>query len=498
MYSILAALAVAMLVSASATPLVRRMALAIGAVDEPTARRVHTRRVPRLGGIALVAGFFAPLLVLFALRTSVGRMLFADSRLVAGFVAGALLVSALGAFDDIVGIGAKRKLAIQSIAATIAYIAGFRIDSVSLPALGTIHLGWTAAPLTILWIVGIVNALNLIDGLDGLAAGVAFFACVTNGVVAYLGGNWLTCLVAAALAGSIVGFLFHNFNPATIFMGDSGSMFLGFVLATASIFGAGSQKGSTAVAILVPILALGLPIMDTLLAMIRRFLERRPIFSPDRGHIHHRLIDLGLTHRRAVLTLYGASVVFTVGALALALGHSWEVGIALVVLTVTLVGLVRFVGYFNYSMLRRSQRERQHEPSVQHLRKALPHALARLDAARGPEEIQSLLERVAADARLLAVELDPLQAGSGFSGWRWEAPETAEKVVRDAVSAKFPVIDALGGKYELKFHWDSDRGDVSPQAEILLQLIADGTERLLQRPARAREASRSGRLRPVS
>lgn len=497
MFSILTALAVAMVVTAAATPLVRRMALAVGAVDEPTARRVHTRRVPRLGGIALVAGFFAPLLGLFALKTGVARLLFADSKLIAGFVAGALLVAALGAFDDIVGIGAKRKLLVQIVAASIAYWAGFRVENVSLPIFGTIELGWAAAPLTVFWIVGIVNALNLIDGLDGLAAGVAFFACVTNGVVAFLGSNTVVVLISVALAGAIVGFLFYNFNPATIFMGDSGSMFLGFVLATASIFGGGAQKGSTAVAIVVPILALGVPIMDTLLAMVRRFLERRPIFSADRGHIHHRLMDLGLTHRRAVLTLYGASVVFTVGALVVALGRSWQVGVALTVLSVTLVGLVRFVGYFSGSMLSRTQRERLREKPVESLRQALPQTLARLDAARGPEELRAVLERVAADAGLLAVELAPVLEGARHASWRWEVPDTAGQVIRDAVSAKFPIVDDGGGKYELKFQWDSERGDVSPQAEILLQVIADGSEKLLRRPGRAREAMKSGRLRPV-
>src|SRR5262249_3314458 len=161
-----------------------------------------------------------------------------------------------------------------------------------------------------------------------LAAGIAFFACLTNFVVAYLGGNVLVCLVTATLAGSIVGFLFHNFNPATIFMGDSGSMFLGFVVATTSLFVA-SQKGGTAVAILVPIVALGVPIIDTLLAMVRRFLARRSIFAADRSHIHHRLLELGLSHRRAVLILYGASVVFTAGALCIYIGRSWQVGLAL-------------------------------------------------------------------------------------------------------------------------------------------------------------------------
>src|SRR5690606_22890845 len=143
----------------------------------------------------------------------------------------------------------------------------------------------------------------LIDGLDGLAAGVVFFAGVTNFVVAYISGSVMTALIMAAMLGSVLGFLIYNFNPARIFMGDSGSYLLGYVLAVTALAGA-SQKASTAVALLVPIVALGVPIFDTLFTIVRRFLERRPIFSPDRGHVHHRLLDLGLTHRRAVVILY--------------------------------------------------------------------------------------------------------------------------------------------------------------------------------------------------
>src|SRR5262249_52489320 len=157
-------------------------------------------------------------------------------------------------------------------------------------------------PITVLWITGIVNAINLIDGLDGLAAGIVFFAGLTNFVVAYMHGALMVALFMSAMLGATAGFLFHNFNPARIFMGDSGSYFLGYVIATSSLLGS-MQPTSTTVALLVPMLALGVPIFDTLFAIVRRFLERRPLFSPDRGHIHHRLVDMGITHRRAVLIL---------------------------------------------------------------------------------------------------------------------------------------------------------------------------------------------------
>ena len=350
MKSVVAAFVLAMLITAVLTPLVRRAALAAGAVDEPGARRVHTRRVPRLGGIAIVVGFFSPLIILFAVRTHPGLALFSTGHVSLGLIVGSLFVVGAGLVDDLRGLGAKSKLLIQTSAACVAFFCGMRMDGVSLPGIGTLDLGWFALPATVVWIVGIVNAMNLIDGLDGLAAGVAFFACLTNFAIASLTGNVYILLLSASLGGAVVGFLFYNFNPAKIFMGDSGSMFLGFVLASASLLGAGTQKSPTLIAIVVPILALGLPIADMLMTIARRFLERRSIFAADRGHIHHRLLDMGLTHRRSVLTLYLLSVAFTIVALIAYFGRSWQIGFALFALTAVLVGVVRFVGYFNTNL----------------------------------------------------------------------------------------------------------------------------------------------------
>lgn len=492
MPSSLLSLVLALSVSALATPLVRRLALALGAVDAPSGRRVHASRIPRLGGVAIVAGFFVPLLALFALNTSTAQIFFSRPLMVAGLVIGSLTCAALGAFDDIVGVGAKVKLLVQTGAATAAFVAGFRIEVVTLPWGPTVSLGLLALPATVLWIVAIVNAMNLIDGLDGLAGGIAFFACITNFVVAWISGNVLIALLAATLAGSIVGFLWHNFNPATIFMGDTGSMFLGFVLATTSLVGSVSQKGQTAIAILVPILALGLPIMDTLLAMVRRFLERRSIFSPDRGHIHHRLLDMGITHRRAVLILYAASLAFTVGSLVVYVGRSWQAGLALVALAVGVVGMIRFIGYFNYMMLRRQQKAHVRDSDVELLRRAVPAVMDRLEASRGEAEIRRQLEAFGESAKLQAVEL----SFGEERVWGWSLDGTGTRT-RSSVSAKYQVLDSNGRSLALKFVWDSDDGEVSPQADILLQLVADAVDRQFQRPARARESIREGRLRPV-
>ncbi|HEX7666625.1 MAG TPA: MraY family glycosyltransferase, partial [Polyangiaceae bacterium] len=285
-------------------------------------------------------------------------------------------------------------------------------------------------------------------------------------------------------------FLIYNFNPAKIFMGDSGNMFLGFMLACASLLGAGSQKSPTLIAILVPLLALGLPIMDMLFAIARRFLERRSIFSPDRRHIHHRLVDLGLTQRRAVLILYGLSLAFTATALALWVGRSLYIGGALFVLTVSLVTIVRFAGYFKTISERHSQVV---EPFADRLRKGIPSALTRIANVTGVDELEETMEWFANEHGLLAIAFVAGE-GSKLGAFRVETTDSS----REAVCAKFAVTDANAVASEVQFYWDSPESTVGPRAEILLRLIADAIESVLQRPARARSAVSTGRLRPVS
>jgi UDP-GlcNAc:undecaprenyl-phosphate GlcNAc-1-phosphate transferase len=212
--------------------------------------------------------------------------------------------------------------------AAAAYAAGCRLDWVTIPGVGPIELGALSPLLTALWFVGVINAINLIDGLDGLAAGIVCFAALTNFVVGYLADAILPCLLSAAIAGSTLGFLAHNTHPARIFMGDSGSYFLGFVLAASSLLGF-QQKASTAIAIAVPVLSMGVPIFDTLFAMVRRVLRRQPLMSADRGHVHHRLLDMGITHRHVVVVLYGVSALFTGLALMVALQRNRSIGLAL-------------------------------------------------------------------------------------------------------------------------------------------------------------------------
>jgi UDP-GlcNAc:undecaprenyl-phosphate GlcNAc-1-phosphate transferase len=481
--SALSALLLAIAVVAALTPLVRWLALRLGAVAPPGGRHVHERSIPRLGGIAMVVAFFAPLLILWRVDALTAAVLDQESLRLVGLVGGGLAMSAVGVIDDTRGLRALHKLLAQIAVALFAFRCGFSIHTVYVPFVGDLAMGVFAAPITVLWIVGVVNAVNLIDGLDGLAAGVVFFAAVTNLLVAWLGGAVFIALLSATTAGAVLGFLFYNFNPARIFMGDSGSYFLGFVLAVTSLI---SQKASTAVSLLVPVVALGVPIIDTLFAMVRRILERRPVFSPDRGHIHHRLLDMGITHRRAVLIIYGFSVAFTAAALGISIGRSWQVGAAMVGATAVLIGLVRFVGYLDVALLRSRQKARIRTRDAEMLRHALPRLPQRFAAARYEEELLEMLAGFAEEADLGFVEM---LAGDGIA-YRWSSQKGAllgfdatssSSRLRDQVTARFPIGRDGRARAEICFGWASPDSQVSPESDILLQVATDVLETHLAR-----------------
>src|SRR5262249_7089798 len=278
--------------------------------------------------------------------SAVGRIFRASPELIAGLFLGGITIALLGVYDDFRGAGARLKFLIQFAVAIGIHWLGFRIEQIANPFGAPLPLGALIVPFTLLWIVGLMNAMNLFDGLDGLAGGVAFFAVATNFILAFARGEVLLCLVMAALAGAVLGFLVFNLHPASIFMGDTGSMFLGFVLATVSI--KTSAKSGTAVAMLVPIIALGLPIMDTLLAIFRRTLLGRAVFSSDKEHIHHRMMSrLVMSHRRAVLVLYGLCCLFALTALGLAYANSAQGAMLLLGVGLVVFVLMRKLGYLS-------------------------------------------------------------------------------------------------------------------------------------------------------
>jgi UDP-GlcNAc:undecaprenyl-phosphate GlcNAc-1-phosphate transferase len=476
MRSYLAAFLEALVMCLLLTPVMRALAQRVGAVSEPGERHVHTRAIPRLGGIAIALSAMAPALTLLFVDSSVAGFIRTEPSLVTGLLAGGTIMCALGALDDVRGLGVGTKLLVQVATAVFAYALGFRVDGIALPFVGPVSLGYFGLPFTVLWIVGVTNAVNLIDGLDGLAAGVVFFAAVSNLMVALLGdasvGTIFVALLMASLMGTLLGFLVYNWNPARIFMGDSGSYFLGYLLATSSIM-APLQKASTAVSLLVPVVALGLPIFDTLFSMLRRYLERRPMFAPDRGHVHHRLIDMGITHRRAVATLYGACIVLAACAVAIALGRDWEIGLGLLGACVVVVGLVRSVGQIERSR-RAVSGDTQDDARALGLRAATPALLLRLSRVESQGELAECLEtlRVASEVDSLCVLVEGVElvrAGSSSN-----AVDTVLSL-------------PLAHDRQLELH-NGTPTDIGPRVEALLSLLADEVARALDRIARKRMA----------
>lgn len=305
----LSGFAIALALALVLTPLVKKFAVRVGAVDVPNQRKVHTRIMPRMGGLAIYASFTVGLLLLLPWLPS-DLLSHHDKNLIGGLLTGGTLIVLLGSLDDKFDLSAKLKLLVQ-IAAACIVVFGFdvKINLLNIPFGDAMQpLGeWISVPLTIFWIVGVTNAINLIDGLDGLAAGVSAIAIGTILVMGIIMGNFAVIMLAAVLLGSIIGFLFFNFHPAKIFMGDSGSLFLGFALATLSMLG---FKQITVVSFVTPLLIIGVPLSDTFFAIVRRWIQKKPIFAPDKGHLHHCLQQLGFSHRKTVLIIWGIAAFF--------------------------------------------------------------------------------------------------------------------------------------------------------------------------------------------
>ena len=353
---------VALLLSMAFTPVVKKLALRYRAMDKPNHRKVHDVQIPRLGGLAVYLSF----MIVFYVSVWAGaygdiqKTVF-SSHFLRGFAVGSFVIVILGALDDLRELRAGLKLVLQVVAAFVVIGHGLVIKVITLPYLGDLDLGPLAIPFTLFWIVGITNAINLIDGLDGLAGGVTFIALMTLFLISLSQGKTEAALFSIVLAGSIVGFLRYNFNPAQIFLGDSGALFLGFSLAVFGIVGA--MKSSTTIALLIPIVALGFPIMDTMLAMIRRVGRamkegKGPIASfkeigvADKEHVHHKLLDLGYTHRKTVVLLYGICIIFGLFAFSLTAYRDQVAGTILFFVALIVFVMVRVLGYLEFRGLK--------------------------------------------------------------------------------------------------------------------------------------------------
>lgn len=318
------------IVAVLVTPLVRRFAFLIGAVDHPNARKVHVRVMPRIGGLAIYMAFMVGYFLLLP-----------TSRYNTAILVGAFIILLTGLLDDRFQLSPRAKLLGQIIATVVVLNSGMRIELINLPFDQQIYLGAWSVPITCLWLIGITNAINLIDGLDGLAAGVSSIALGVIATLAMIQGNVYLTMMALLLLASTLGFLVHNFHPAKIFMGDTGALFLGYMLAVFSLLG---FKNVTLFSLVVPVLLLGLPISDTLFAIVRRFVQGRPLMSPDKSHMHHQLIDMGFSTRQAVLVMYGITLFFGLASILFAKTTAFGAMITFIVVVIVVELIVELTG----------------------------------------------------------------------------------------------------------------------------------------------------------
>ncbi len=352
-YEYFISFALSFIIAFAFTPVAKSIAFRIGAIDVPRdGRRMHKRPIPRLGGLAIITGFAVTILFNVILSLFDISGVFVPDLKLAGLMAGIAIIAAVGIIDDVKQLRAKIKLVFQLLAALVVVLTGTRIGIVTNPFSET---GYTILSLpmsyflTIMWIVGITNAINLIDGLDGLAAGVSSIASLSLFFVSVIRVDMepdiYAAVITAALAGSTLGFLPYNFNPAKIFMGDTGATFLGFTLGVISI--QGTLKAYTAISITVPLLALGLPLFDTVFAIIRRLFNRKPIMEADRGHLHHRLIDMGLSQKQSVAVMYATSAALGLCAIVLAEKGVFSAIILVLSVSVFIIAGARYMSELN-------------------------------------------------------------------------------------------------------------------------------------------------------
>jgi UDP-GlcNAc:undecaprenyl-phosphate GlcNAc-1-phosphate transferase len=341
MYSLIFLAVVSFVLCLILTPVIRTLSIRFGFVDLPDSKRkLHNRPIPRVGGLAVALSFLLSILLLTVSGLSGGWLILKSSPLIWRLLPAIFIVFMIGLLDDLLHLGAWSKLAGETLAAVAAYFAGVHVTSVG----GASFSHWWSLPITVVWLVGCSNAINLIDGVDGLAAGVSLVACTSMLVASALQHNVVLAYATVPLVGCLLAFLRYNFSPASVFLGDCGSLTIGFLLGTYGVLW--SQKSATILGMTAPLMVLAIPLIDTLLAITRRFLRRQPIFGADRGHIHHRLLDLGHSPRRVALLLCGVCAVASVFSLCMA-NNQLEVPVVILFAVATWIGIQR-LGYIEF------------------------------------------------------------------------------------------------------------------------------------------------------
>ena len=507
--------AASVLASFALTRYIRDLAMARGWVAGPgLERHLHKRPLPRLGGVAIFLAFLfsigiAGLIGWWIPRLSLGFSFNAVlTILMPGF-----LIFLLGLYDDLHPVGPYFKFLVQVLAGVILFAGGLRI--LDLPVLFSgYHFSWfVSLPLTILWVLGITNAFNLIDGLDGLAAGSALFSTMVVFVVALFSHSSFVSVMTLVLAGAILGFLRYNFNPATIFLGDSGSLFVGFMLSALAL--QGMQKSPTIVAVAIPVVSFGLPILETALSVARRLISGRPVFTGDREHIHHKLLQRGLSQRQVVIVLYGVSAIFALLSLFLLWPTGSTLGLVMAVLGIGIWMGVQHLNYLEFGELRRVAQRALEQRLIFINNLAIRRATEELKVASDFEQLCRVLVAAFNNNDFDSFELRLLRPAEGLADaqglqivsdqkvdFRWQRP--GSRFNHETVPAWSLALSLVAANNHrrglLTLHRLDGGGDLQLDVNLLTsvfpQALADALERIEDRALEA--ASREEKIRAVA
>ncbi len=472
MRTYLVAFGLSLLLSFALTRVVRDLARRWGLHDEGGGRKIHRAPVPRLGGVAVAIAALVPLGALLFWDNKLSRELAADTGLLVGLLGGGGIMLVVGLVDDLRGARAWVKFAGQIAAALVVYQAGIRIEAVSVPFFHPIRFDWwLSLPATVFWMVLVMNAINLIDGLDGLAGGVVVLAGGTLFVMSVVEDNTLAALLLAVAVGGTLGFLPYNVARASIFLGDTGSLWLGFVLALVSVHSA--QKSYALFSIVAALLALGLPIFDLSMAVVRRYLSGQPIFRADQHHVHHILLRKGLTQSQSVVLLFGAAVVLEALAFLFIYADDAISALAVAALFPLIFVAVRLLGYGE--LIRSARRARvldQIEQEARSQRALVAAFRRRLAAADDPEAAWEALAELAGELRYerVSLELSPEDGAEGR--WRWSARDEAA-IAAVHHESLIEAERAVGGGRLVVARW-RERAVFAPHDEAIIDAVADG------------------------
>lgn len=470
------AFVLAFLTSVASTPLIRILALRFGLVDHPhPLRKIHTAKIPRIGGLAILFAVLVPLASFYLYPEGVAIQSVREAPgHFTGLLLATVLVCGLGLIDDLRGMRAWVKLAGQVSIAILMYVFEFRINLLSNPFGSTIQLTWMSLPATVLWYLAVMNAINLIDGLDGLASGLSLIISLVLFIMALATANSVLGVTSIILAGALIGFLLFNFNPARIFLGDSGSNLVGFLLATFSIMA--HVKGQATVALLLPVVALGVPFLDMTLSILRRIASNQPLFSGDRKHIHHLLLQKGYTQRKAALFLYALGIFFAFIAISMIFSKSTLFhALLFLVLLLMLFFVIRFLGYHRMVWFSFSNRGLIDSQVSRRLR----HLIQELIVLSAAERSWNTFARALHDHGITEVQI--MDWGSSESSILFSSVAPDSKTgLTSSVSSSFRIQPTEETSLELLLRWPAQPGQfaVMPNEEAYLRVVADFAERL--------------------